>query len=69
MSQFYQKLALWLVFGLILVFTWSYFNTASQPIQEISYSNFIEEVRQNRVRTVHIQGEGITGEYVGGGGC
>ena len=69
MSQFYQKLALWLVFGLILVFTWSYFNTASQPIQEISYSDFIEEVRQNRVRTIHIQGEEITGEYVGGEGA
>ena len=69
MSQFYQKLALWLVFGLILVFTWSYFNTASQPIQEISYSDFVEEVRQNHVRTVHIQGEEITGEYVGGEGA
>ncbi len=69
MSQFYQKLALWLVFGLILVFTWSYFNTAGQPIQEISYSDFVEEVRQNHVRAVHIQGEEITGEYVGGEGA
>ena len=68
MSQFYQKLALWLVFGLILVFTWSYFNTAAQPIQEISYSDFVEEVRQNQVREVRIQGEEITGVYVGGEG-
>ena len=69
MSQFYQKLALWLVFGLILVFTWSYFNTAGQPIQEVSYSDFVEEVRQNHVRAVRIQGEEITGEYVGGEGA
>ena len=69
MSQFYQKLALWLVFGLILVFTWSYFNTAAQPIQEISYSDFVEEVRQNQVRQVRIQGEEITGVYVGGEGA
>ena len=68
MSQFYQKLALWLVFGLILVFTWSYFNTTAQPIQEISYSDFVEEVRQNQVREVRIQGEEITGVYVGGEG-
>ena len=68
MSQFYQKLALWLVFGLILVFTWSYFNTAAQPIQEISYSDFVAEVRQNQVREVRIQGEEITGVYVGGEG-
>lgn len=69
MSQFYQKLALWLVFGLILVFTWGYFNTAGQPIQEVSYSDFVEEVRQNHVRAVRIQGEEITGEYVGGEGA
>ena len=68
MSQFYQKLALWLVFGLILVFTWSYFNTTAQPIREISYSEFVEEVRQNQVREVRIQGEEITGVYVGGEG-
>ena len=68
MSQFYQKLALWLVFGLILVFTWSYFNTTAQPIQEISYSDFVSEVRQNQVREVRIQGEEITGVYVGGEG-
>ena len=68
MSQFYQKLALWLVFGLILVFTWSYFNTTGQPIREISYSDFVEEVRQNQVREVRIQGEEITGVYVGGEG-
>ena len=69
MSQFYQKLALWLVFGLILVFTWSYFNTAGQPIQEVSYSDFVEQVRQNHIRAVRIQGEEITGEYVGGEGA
>ena len=69
MSQFYQKLALWLVFGLILVFTWSYFNTTGQPIQEVSYSDFVEQVRQNHVRAVRIQGEEITGEYVGGEGA
>lgn len=69
MSQFYQKLALWLVFGLILVFTWSYFNTAGQPIQEVSYSDFVEQVRQNHIRAVRIQGEEITGEYIGGEGA
>jgi len=68
LSQFYQKLALWLVFGLILVFTWSYFNTTAQPIREISYSDFVDEVRQNQVREVRIQGEEITGVYVGGEG-
>ncbi|MGQ4807081.1 ATP-dependent zinc metalloprotease FtsH [Candidatus Entotheonellaceae bacterium PAL068K] len=65
MSQFYQKLALWLVFGLILVFMWSYFSKTGQTAQEISYSDFLEQVEQDRIRAVHIRGEKITGEYTG----
>jgi cell division protease FtsH len=65
LSQFYQKLALWLVFGLILVFMWSYFSQTGQPAQDIPYSDFLEQVTQGQVRAVRIQGEKVTGEYVG----
>ena len=65
MSQFYQKLALWLVFGLILVFMWSYFSKAGQSVQEVAYSDFLEHVEQGRIRAVQIRGEKITGEYTG----
>src|SRR5215510_1943188 len=37
LSPFYQKLALWLVFGLIFVFMWTYFNKTSQTMRENSY--------------------------------
>lgn len=63
MSQFYQKLALWLVFGLILVFMWSYFSKTGQPTREISYSDFLEYVDKGYIRAVRIQGERITGEF------
>lgn len=63
MSQFYQKLALWLVFGLILVFMWSYFSRTGQPAQKILYSDFIEGVEKGQIRTVRIQGDKVTGEY------
>lgn len=65
MSQFYQKLALWLVFGLILVFMWSYFSRPGQPAQKILYSDFIEGVEKGQIRTVRIQGDKVTGEYDG----
>ena len=61
MSQFYQKLALWLVFGLILVFMWSYFSKTGQAAQEILYSDFLEQVEQGHIHAVRIRGEKITG--------
>lgn len=65
MSQFYQKLALWLVFGLILVFMWSYFSKTGQTAEEIFYSDFLEHVEQDHIRAVRIRGEKITGEFAG----
>lgn len=65
MSQFYQKLALWLVFGLILVFMWSYFSKTGQPAQNILYSDFIGGIEKGQIRTVRIQGDKVTGEYDG----
>jgi cell division protease FtsH len=69
LSQFYQKLALWLVFGLILVFMWSYFSKTGQPAREILYSDFLTQVEQGNNHAVRIQGSKITGEYAGGEGA
>ena len=68
MSQFYQKLALWLVFGLILVFMWSYFSKTGPAAQEILYSEFLEQVEQGHIQAVRIRGEKVTGEYIGAEG-
>jgi cell division protease FtsH len=68
LSQFYQKLALWLVFGLILVFMWSYFSKTGQPAREILYSDFLAQVEQGHIRAVRIQGSRISGEYTGSEG-
>jgi cell division protease FtsH len=53
------------VFGLIFVFMWTYFNKTGQPTREIAYSDFLERVEQGLVRGIRIEGEKITGEYVG----
>lgn len=68
MSQFYQKIALWLVCGLVLVFMWTYFSKTGPTPQEISYSDFLSHVEKDHIRVVRIQGDKITGEYVKGGG-
>jgi cell division protease FtsH len=69
LSQFYQKLALWLVFGLILVFMWSYFSKTGQPAEEILYSDFLNQVAQGEVSSVRIQGEKVTGQYASADGA
>ena len=69
LNSFYQKLALWLVFGLIFVFMWNYFSKTGQSVREISYSDFLERVEQGHVRAIRIEGEKITGEYVGAEGA
>lgn len=65
MSPFYQKLALWLVFGLIFVGVWNYFGKTGPVSREITYSDFLEHIEQGRIRAVRIEGEKITGEYLG----
>src|SRR6266545_892611 len=69
LSPFYQKLALWLVFGLIFVFMWSYFSKTGQSTREIAYSDFLERVEQGHVRGIRIEGEKMKWEYVGGEGA
>ena len=50
------------MFGLILVFIWSYFNRTGQLTREITYSDFLERVEQGYVRAVRIQGDKVFGE-------
>ena len=69
LSQFYQRLALWLVFGLILVFMWSYFSKTGQPAEEMLYSDFLDYVAQGQVTSVRIQGEKVTGKYASADGA
>jgi hypothetical protein len=44
---------------------WTYFSKTGQPIQEILYSDFLEQVEKGYIRAVHIRGEKITGNIWG----
>ncbi len=69
LSPFYKNIALWLLISLVMIFLFNYFNTAEQARSKasLSYTQFLELVRANKVKSVVLQGEEITGEQKDGG--
>ncbi len=64
LSPFYKNIALWLLISLVMIFLFNYFNTTEQARSKasLSYSQFLELVKSNKVKSVILQGEEITGE-------
>ena len=63
-----RNLALWIVVALLLVFLFNLFQGTAQHAnaQNITYSKFVEEVNQNQVKAVTMQGDAIKGELANG---
>jgi cell division protease FtsH len=68
LSPFYKNIALWLLISLVMIFLFNYFNTAEQARSKstLSYSQFLELVKADKVKSVLLQGEEITGEQKDG---
>ncbi|MGQ9688797.1 MAG: ATP-dependent zinc metalloprotease FtsH [Desulfobaccales bacterium] len=68
LSPFYKNIALWLLISLVMIFLFNYFNTAEQTRSKtaLSYTQFLELVRGDKVKSVILQGEEITGEQKDG---
>ena len=68
MSDQLRNFALWVVIVLLLLALFTLFQNPGQrpPSQEISFSQFIGEVDQGRIREVLIQGSEIQGSYTDG---
>jgi cell division protease FtsH len=64
LSPFYKNIALWLLISLVMIFLFNYFNTTEQTRSKapLSYSQFLELVKSDKVKSVILQGEEITGE-------
>ncbi|MFZ2088137.1 MAG: ATP-dependent zinc metalloprotease FtsH [Desulfobaccales bacterium] len=64
LSPFYKNIALWLLISLVMIFLFNYFNTAEHARSKaaLSYSQFLELVKGEKVKSVILQGEEITGE-------
>jgi cell division protease FtsH len=63
-----RNLFLWIVIALLLVFLFNLFQGSAQRgnVQNISYTQFIQEVVQNEVTKVTVQGDELQGELHGG---
>ncbi len=68
LSPFYKNIALWLLISLVMIFLFNYFNTAEQAKSKatLSYTQFLEVVRDDKVKSVVLQGDEITGEQKDG---
>jgi cell division protease FtsH len=64
LSPFYKNIALWLLISLVMIFLFNYFNTTEQAKSKspLSYSQFLELVKNDKVKSVVLKGEEITGE-------
>ncbi|WP_039760840.1 ATP-dependent zinc metalloprotease FtsH [Bartonella queenslandensis] len=66
MNSNYRSLLIWGVIALILIISFSLFNGDSQRSGggELSYSEFLQKVENNEVKSVTIQGQKLTGQTV-----
>ncbi len=66
-SSIYKNLALWLVIALLMVLIFNMFNSGDTVRKNISYTEFINNVTKNDVKTVVIKQNQITGELISSG--
>ncbi|HEY2274771.1 MAG TPA: ATP-dependent zinc metalloprotease FtsH [Steroidobacteraceae bacterium] len=63
MNDLTKNILLWVVIVIVLLLVFSrYMPTAGQP-QQIAYSTFLDDVKNNRVESVVLQGDMIYGEH------
>ena len=60
-NQWFSKVAVWLVIALVLFTVFKQFDRGVTQGNQIGYSDFLEEVRNNRIKSVTLQ------ESAGGG--
>ncbi|MEN9793787.1 MAG: ATP-dependent zinc metalloprotease FtsH, partial [Pseudomonadota bacterium] len=56
MNNTFSKVAIWMVIGLVLFSVFRQFDSGQRMGTEVSYSQFMEEARQGRIRSASIDG-------------
>ncbi|MFW9604270.1 MAG: ATP-dependent zinc metalloprotease FtsH, partial [Trichlorobacter sp.] len=64
MNQFYKNLALWLVISLMMIMLFNIFQKPRVAEDRLSFSELMVQVEDNKVRSVVIQGNDLTGKYL-----
>jgi cell division protease FtsH len=58
-----KNLLLWMVILVLIILAWNVFKTGTTAVEEISFSQFLDQVSRGYVQKVKIRGEEITGTY------
>jgi len=66
LNDLVKNLILWVVIAVVLMSVFNGFNHQTSPTTGLSYTQFISEVKQGRVKTVHIDGRQVEGITVNG---
>lgn len=65
-NNFYKNITLWFLIALIMVVLFNFFGNNTGIRAKASYSEFITDVNNDKIRTVVIKENNITGEYLNG---
>jgi cell division protease FtsH len=58
-----KNLLLWMVILVLIILAWNVFKTGTTAVEEITFSQFLDQVNQGHVQKVQIRGEEIRGNY------
>ena len=63
MNATIKNLLLWMVILVLIILAWNVFKTGATTVEEVSFSQFLDQVGQGHVQKVKIRGEEISGQY------
>jgi len=63
-----KNLLLWMVILVLIILAWNVFKTGAAVVEEVTFSQFLDQVAQGHVQKVKIRGEEITGMYASAAG-
>ncbi len=63
MNATIKNLLLWMVILVLIILAWNVFKTGATTVEEVTFSQFLDQVGQGHVQKVRIRGEEISGQY------
>ena len=63
MNATIKNLLLWMVILVLIILAWNVFKTGATAVDEVTFSQFLDQVGQGHVQKVQIRGEEISGQY------
>jgi len=58
-----KNLLLWMVILVLIILAWNVFKTGATTVEEVNFSQFLDQVAQGHVQKVTVRGEEISGVY------